>query len=639
MVLQSIRERLTGILAFFILGILVIPFAFVGVNSYFTSGAENIVARVNDAEITATEFNQSYSNYRRRMQSIMGPAFDPIEFDTLVARREHLDALIDEELIRQVAGDVGLEMDEERLAAEIRSLPAFQVDGVFNADVYQSRLLSQGLTPKQFEREMRAQDILRQIPQSIFASSFTTRAELEHFVSLQEQTRNFSAVLFPAELDKIAVEASEPEIQAYYDENRADFQSEEQVVVEYLELNAVDIPTGTEPDEEFLRDRFEQQQGRFISPEQRLASHMLIEVSPDADEASMETARQRAADLLARVQAGEDFAAVASESSEDIGSATLGGDLGWIEPGFMPDTFEEALYALTMDNPLSDPVQTGFGWHVIQLRGIQPSTGMSFEEARSVLISEHQEEESEREFLDRADRLVDLIYEDPTTLESAALDMGLEIQLAGPFSRAGGEGISANPEVVNAAFSDLVLLQGSVSDPIDLGTNHIVMIRLAEHLPAAIQPLEQVREEVAAILKAQRASAAARQAAEEMLAALGEEGAALESLAAEAGLEVTVAEAASRRDATPDRVVIQEVFRLPDPGESAPVRAVVDSSNGFALVELRTVTAGRLAEDARQLGQSYRRQIANAAASVEALAVIRQFREMASIEVFEGNLR
>jgi peptidyl-prolyl cis-trans isomerase D len=269
MVLQSIRERLSGILATFILGILVIPFAFVGINSYFTSSSDNVVARVNDTEITANDFTQSYSGYRRRMQAIMGAAFDPMEFDSLVKRREHLDTLIDQELVRQAADDIGLDIDDERLAEQIRSLPAFQVDGEFNPDVYQGRLQAQGLTPQQFEQDLRAQSILTQLPAGIFSSSLTTRGEVEDFVGLLEQTRKFRAVLVPAQVEETAAEPSEEEIQAFYDENPREFQSQEQVVIEYLELDAQDIPPGAEPDDEFLRSRFEQQKGRFISPEQR----------------------------------------------------------------------------------------------------------------------------------------------------------------------------------------------------------------------------------------------------------------------------------------------------------------------------------------------------------------------------------
>ena len=162
----------------------------------------------------------------------------------------------------------------------------------------------------------------------------------------------------------------------------------------------------------------------------------------------------------------------------------------------MVKAFENAMYELSMEAPISEPVQTGFGWHVIQLREIRESTGMTFDEARMTLVAEYEDDLASRAFLEQADRLVDLIYEDPTTLESAALVLDLQVKEAGPFTRTGGEqGVAANPEVVEAAFSDLVLLQGSVSDPVNLDENHLVMVRLKEHLPVALKPLEEVRDE------------------------------------------------------------------------------------------------------------------------------------------------
>ena len=637
--LQSIRDRLTGILAFFVLGILIIPFAFVGVNSYFSSGNENLVARVNDSEITFNDFNESYSNYRRRMQALMGAAFDPLQFDNLVARREHLENMIDQELVQQAALAMGLEIDDARLAQEIRSVPAFQVDGEFNADVYQNRLLSEGMTPAQFEADFRAQSIFAQLPTAILQSSLSTPSEIAYRVALQEQTRTFQAVMFPTNLETIPTEVPEEDVLAYYEANPGQFQSAEQVTVDYLELSAVEVSSGSEPDDEFLRARFEQQKGRFITPEQRRASHILIEVAPDAEDNVKETARQTAADLAVRAQAGEDFAALASEFSDDLGSAEMGGDLGWIEPGLMSELFEEALYALTDDRPISDPVQTGFGWHVIKLEEIQPSSGMSFEEARSVLIQEHQEEEAEREYLDVADRLVDIIYEDPTTLDSAALELGLEVNTEGPFSRAGGAGISSNPAVVEAAFSELVMSQESVSDPVDLGENHMVVIRLNEHFPAALMPLEDVRETIVLELRRQRAEEAARASAEAFVLAVGQEGADIEALAGETGTEVLTIEASGRRAANPDRVVVQEVFKLQRPAEGAMAPVVVDAQDGFAMVLLQDVTDGELDASALIARQQYERQVANAAASAEAIALVEQLRSAANIEIFEDALQ
>jgi peptidyl-prolyl cis-trans isomerase D len=639
MVLQSIRERLTGILAIFIFSILIIPFAFVGINSYFQTGAENLVARVNDKDITVSDFTQSYSNYRRRMQSIMGASFDPAQFESLIERRRHLDSLIDEEILSQAAQSIKLDIDDERLGEEIRRIPSFQLDGEFNLDVYLARLTSQGLSVKQFEREMRAQFVLGQLPSGVAASSFTTDTELADYVSLQDQKRSFRSILFPPVADASVEQPEDDAIQSYYDENQMYFQSEEMVEIEYLELNVIDIPTGTEPDEAFLRNRFEQQKGRFLSAEQRQVSHVLVEVSASADEATKETAKQRAQDVVDRARAGEDFADLAREFSDDIGSAEFGGDLGWLESGIMSESFEEAMYGLTLGSPFSEPVQTGFGWHVIQLRDIQPATGMSYEEARATLVQEHQEEEAEREFLEKADRLVDMIYEDPTTLDAAALELGLDVQLAGPFTRAGGEGIAANPEVVSAAYSELVLLQGSASDPIDLDTNHMVMLRVKEHFPVEVQPVEEVREQIVSRILNQRALDEAKQQAEAMLAGLQVEGADLSAMAEQGGYAIVETEAAARRDLVPDRTVVEEIFRLDAPAEGESLARVVRADNGYALVILESVTAGTLEAGAVINEQQYRRQIANAAASIEVTGMMRQLRDLATIEVYEERLK
>jgi len=639
MVLQSIRERLTGVLAFTILGILVIPFALVGVNSYFTSSGDNIVARVNDTEISTNDFNQSFSNYRRRMQSIMGAQYDPVQFDQLIVRREHLDSLIDQELITQAAQSMGLDVDDDTLAEEIRQIPAFQVEGQFNTDVYQSRLLSQGMTPKQFQSEMRSQFVINQLPRNIAESSIATSVEVKEFVGLLDQTRTFNAVLVPADAAESDVEFSESEIIAWHESHSEDYQSEERVIVEYIELDAALLPVGLPPEEDYLRAQFEAQSARFISPEQRQVSHILIEVAANASEAEIETARQTAEDLSRRAQEGEDFATLAIEYSQDQGSASAGGDLGWVESGVMVQAFENAMYELSMEAPISDPVQTGFGWHVIQLNEIRESTGMSFEEARMTLVGEYEEENAARAFLEQADRLVDLIYEDPTTLESAALVMELPVNVAGPFSRAGGEGIAANPEVIEAAFSDLVLLQGSVSDPVNLDENRLVMLKLKEHLPVALIPVEEVRDEIIATLSDNLARDKAKARADELLAALQSGESELEELVAESGLDYARHEEVKRNAVMPDAMLVQEVFRLATPSEESPVEAVLPTTGGFAVVQLESVVQGELDTDTLMVQQQYERVIANGNASQENAALMRQLRTAANIEVFEDRIQ
>lgn len=639
MVLQSIRERLTGMLAFTILAILVIPFALVGVTEYFTSDGGNIVAKINDTEISTTDFNTSYSNYRRRMQSIMGAAYDPIQFDQLTVRREHLDSLIDQELIMQAAASMGLDVDDETLATEIRKIPAFQVEGQFNADVYQSRLIAQGLSPKQFENQMRSQFVTSQLPQNITLSSIATAAEMKQFIALNDQGRTFSSVLIATQAPEIPPEFSDEAITEWYHAHQDDYRSEEQVAIEYVELDADFLPLGEPPDEDYLRAQFEAQKARFISPEQRKVAHILIEVSRDASDAVKATARQTAQDLADRARAGEDFAALAREYSQDQGSAANGGDLGWVESGVMVKAFENAMYELTMDQPISDPVETGFGWHVIELEEIRESSGMSFEQARPQLLEEYQGEESSRAFLEQADRLVDLIYEDPTTLESAALDMDLEVKELPPFSRSGGEGIAAYPEVVEAAFSDLVLLQESVSDPINLDGDRLVMIKLREHFPVALKPLADVRDLIIESLTQKQALDQAEATANELLAALQAGQGDLETLATAAELEVNHYQLLKRHALQPDSRLVTEIFKMKPPAEGETVQAVLPATDGYAVVVLEDVQDGVAAEGGALAQQQYSRILANSNASQEAFALMRRLRSAADVKVYEGRIQ
>jgi len=661
MVLQAMRERLTGLIAIFIFGILIIPFAFVGVNSYFRSDSVNSVARVNDVDISVNEFSQSFQNYRRRMQSIMGDQFDAEQFDQPVIRRQFLDSLIDQELLKQVSAEAGLSVDDETLAQAIRNINAFQVDGVFNADVYQQRLASQGKSPQSFENEMRAELILDQFPGTISASSIATDRELQEFVKLQEQQRTFKLVMLaaeegdngpesadsgnegeagrsgPAASGDETAEPEEADIVAWYESHQELYRSPEQVTIEYLELDAASMDTDIAPDEEQLRARFEEQKNRFVTPEARLASHILIEVDADADEATIETARQIAEGLAERARSGEDFAELAKEYSQDAGSAAQGGDLGWVEPGFMVDAFEDGLYALTMEHPISDPVRTGFGWHVIELRDIRPAEGMSFEEARDIILQEYIQEMQERKFIEQADRLVDLIYEDPTTLNSAAEVLGLKVQEAGPFGRAGGEGIAANPAVVSAAFSDLVLQQGTVSDPVDLGDNHIVMLRVKQYFPEDLLPLSDVRDKVIASVRHERAMEKASGRANGLLKQL-QDGAEIAAIAEADNLQVRSMEGVRRTSSDLPANLVAQVFKLVPPNGEKPVLAVLPLSDGYAVVQLEQVVDGDVSQLDLETVRNYRARIANAAANTETIGFIQMLRKQSEIEVFEDRL-
>jgi peptidyl-prolyl cis-trans isomerase D len=191
--------------------------------------------------------------------------------------------------------------------------------------------------------------------------------------------------------------------------------------------------------------------------------------------------------------------------------------------------------------------------------------------------------------------------------------------------------------VVSAAFSDLVLAQNSVSDPVDLGENHIVLIHLKEHLPSALMPLEEVRDRVVESVRQQRARDAAAATAQELLAAL-QAGDEIQSLAEARGLELVEAEAATRTSTDLDATLRDQVFLMEAPAEGAGVTQVIELTDGYAVVQLENVTDGSLGEEDALRKATYQRRIANASASAEAVGFLRMLRAQSTIEVFEERL-
>ena len=633
--LQAIRERVTGVVAIFILGLLAIPFLFFGVESYIGGGVpQDAVATVGDAEISTSEFQTSFARYRAELRQQQGENYDEIATNQPMVRRQHLEEMIDERLLRQYAEDMGLTISATMLRDIIAQIPAFQIDGRFDQELYRQALRGSGRTPRGFERELRQDLLVRMLPTSVAFSSIVTEAEIDRMLSLENETRQISLIEIPVEPFRDQVEVSEEEVAEYYEANRDEFLTTEQVSIRYVELDTVDMTRDLELSEEELRQRYEAASQRYLTPEARQASHILIEVGA---ERSDEQARALAMDLYERALAGESFAELAAEYSDDVASADLGGELGWIEPGDMIEPFEDALYGLTFAGELAEPVRTQFGWHVIRLDEIREPEGMSFEEARPEILAEFREREAETLYIELSERLVDLVFADDTSLEPLAAELGLELREAGPFSRSGGEGIAAHPRVVQAAFSDMVLVDGMVSDPIELDRNQMVVIQLDEHFPATPRPLEEVADRIRERLIADRARRMARERAESLREQAEQNGVLADLAEEDESLQLAEHPAVGRFDFQHGPELLGELFRLPAPGEE-PSLHVLPHRQGFALVRLEAVRPGNPVEATQQERDLMRQQIRFLQSSEEIDGLVAYLRANTTIRVVEDRL-
>ncbi|MCD7099765.1 peptidyl-prolyl cis-trans isomerase [Stenotrophomonas sp. MMGLT7] len=655
--LQKLRDKTSGWIATAILGLLMIPFLFVIDNSYLGGIGANNVAKVQAPpswwhsapswwpismlwkhhEISSEDFRGRFEQVRMQAREQQGEAFDAREFESKENKLQALDQLIDEQVMRLAAEQAGIVIGDATVRDYIAAIPAFQRDGKFDPATYQM-VLAQGTpprTPQQFDRLVRESLQQAAIPVALAESGFATKGEAERLLKLLGETRDVEFAMLPEPAADTAP-VSDAQVQQWYDGHRHDFMQPETVSLEYVELDGASLPPAAAADEATLRRRYEDEKARFVEPEQRLASHILITAGSDA--ASQKAAEEKAARIAADARKpGADFAALARENSQDPGSKDAGGDLDWVERGTMVKPFEDALFAMK-PGETSDPVKTEFGWHVLQLRQVRGGEGKSFEQVRDQLAAEQLKADNDRAFSELSSKLVDLVYKNPTALAPAAEQVGLKLHTLGPFSRTDASGIAANPAVLRAAFSETLTQDGTVSDPIEIGSNHSVVIRVSEHTPEQVQPLAKVRDQVVAAIHADRTTQAAAKAADALVARL-QKGETLQALAGPEKLQVSPMPGLPRTVPMPSPAANRAVFSAPAPAEGKPSVGKVEMGNGrYAVFVVTKVTPGDAetipAEQRTALGQ----QLSQLDGAAAAQAYIQAMRKRFKIEIQESQL-
>ena len=632
--LQAIRDRVTGIVAIFVLGLLAIPFVFFGLDSYIQSVPQDAVAEVGGTEITVSEFQTEFSRYRAQLRQQQGDAYDELQANRPEARREFLENMIDRRLLSQHAEEMGLSISPNTIAGMIRDIPAFQVQGRFDPEIYRQQIAASGQSVAGFERDLARDLLVQELPAGVTSSVLVTDADVDRLLRVQMEKREISMVTISSQAYRDEVEISQDEIESFYAENQDQFMRPERVSVEFVELDTRDMAESIQVEEEVLRERYDSTRGRFMTEERRRASHILITAGGERGE---DEARELAQTLRSRIEQGEDFGALAREYSDDPGSASAGGDLGWIEPDVMMPEFEEALYDLDSEGAVAGPIKTEFGWHLIRLEEIDQPRGQTFEEARAQILEEIREERADDLYIELNERLIDLIYADPTGLEAIAEDLGLELQEAGPFSRFNAEGVLAEPRVLQAIFSDLVLLKREASEPVEIEPNHAVVVRVTEHQPSEPRPLSDVSDEIRERLVRDAARAAARARAEALVARIDNDGVNLEQVAEGEALEFKQQEA-TRRSFELGGNVLDAIFRLPAPDSGEPVYELVASGSNWLVVRLEEVVPGQPLEADDAQRRSARQQIRFARSQQEFDALLQWLRANTEINVVEQRL-
>lgn len=630
--LQAIHDRVTGWIAWIVVGIIVVVFALWGIDSYLQSEAKVYAAMVNDVEITLPEYRSAKQLQIQRMRAMLGEQFDANLANTPEFKTAVLDRLIEEELLVQAAAKAGLAVTDGYLNASIRAIPEFQdEDGKFSQERYQRLLSRQGLSTPMFERQVRRSLLINQLVGSITDSAIVVKQEVEQGLRLQGQERKLKYLRIPMSGFKDTAAVKPDEVSVFYEKNKARFVEPEQVRLQYIELSLDSLAAGLKATDAEIEALYASEKSKLSVEEQRRVRHILIKLDEAADDAAVAAAKAKAEDLAKRLRAGEDFGKLAKEFSDDTGSAAEGGDLGLFGKGMMVPEFEAAAFALKKD-AISDPVRSPFGFHVIQVTEIQAAKTPELAEVREKLADEAKRKQAEKIFAERSETLATLSFEHPDTLTLAAEQLGLKLQESAWMPTTGGAGIGSHPQVMEAVLNEDVLNGGNNSQLIEIGPDQVAVVRVLEHKPAKQLELDKVREAIVNNLRQMAAQKAAREQGEALLKRL-QEGATLDSLAGELKLKVQDAGFINRADSKHDRQIVAEAFQIPraDAGKTASAGASLTNGD-YVLMQIDAVRDGNLSNVGEAQRTEFRRSLNQLYGTLESAALLEQFKSQADIK-------
>ena len=631
--LQKIRDRISGWFAAVFLGAIAVVFIFWGIQ--FESSVTSEAASVNGDEIPARLVQQAWQDRQSELQQQIRDELPP---ELVRAEQQKLlDGFIDREVMVQRARESGYHVSDRELAETLRQIPALQVDGQFSRDRYAALLRQQGRSEAEFEREFRRDLESNQLRNAIAVSAFVTPAEMQRRIALEGESRDVAYAVIPAASFADKAEVTQQAVAADYEKNKSQYMTPETASLQYLKLDLADMAANVQVTEEGLRKFYEETAARNETPERRKASHILVESG--SDDAA---AKKEAEDIVARAKGGADFAALAREVSDDLGSKASGGDLGWATREAYVKDFSDALFAMQKQGDIVGPVRTQFGYHVIRLDGIETPHVRSFEEVRAELEPEYRREVAQTEFYEKSQQLADESFAALSELESVAKKLGLPLQTVDKFTRQGGGALGNDRKIIEAVFSDDVLQERQNSQPIQIGDESVVVLRVTDYQPSQQRPLEEVRDQITAQLREE----ASRKAAADAAAALAKRVQAGESLAtaaASVGATATATQAVTRQgptDATGAPVapeLIKAIFQAPRPageGEKhASVGTATLASGDQAVFVVSNVKPGTLDAATAQAELPARaQQTAQIRAAVEFSAYLDELKRTAKIK-------
>ena len=578
--LSTIRDRATGWIAGVIIGLLVISFAFWGVSFYSGQSGSITVALVNDTEISFRSFQRSFTQLRKQMLSILGDSLSLDEEELI--KNQTIEKLIESELINQLVIDSKLNITNEKLVDSIKSIEVFRDDTGFDRVKYERAISSIGMPAAVFEAQLRMDLLSEQLQAGFSETIFILDSELENVLRLESQSRNITYAILGLPSFIESGEISEPDIQAYYQDNSNLFTSKEQVKIEYLELSVNELMKDIETNEETLRNFYNDNKDNYDIVEQRSVQKLFVRIDEQATDEVKSKANSVINAALDLVNQGNDFEKIVEQSVEEEVVLEFS-EHSFMSKGIMDQELDDFLFN-SGEGTTSGVIETKGGVNIVKVTEIRGGPENRFEKYAEQVEEDYKTKQAELQFFDLADQLTTLAYENSDNLEIAADAIDKDVIETEYFDRTSDlEGLLSDPLIISKSFDPELITSGNNSDAIELSEDHIAVLRILDHKQPSIKLLDDVRNEVIASIRLKRAKENINGTADAIVLEL-QSGVLPEEIISHNDIEWTTVEKVKRDDVTVNRAILRSAFEAGKPVDEPIITSKSLGSGDYAII-------------------------------------------------------
>lgn len=612
--LQSIRDRSQGWLAGVIVFLVIATFALWGIHSYLTSngGQPDVVASVNGKKITQAMLNTAYERLRQQQQMQLGADFVIDQKAEMQLKKQALSQLIMAQVLVQAAIKEGYRITMGEVEGALLAIPAFQVNGRFSRERFNEVLNGTLYNERSFLDDLQTSMLINQVRGGFIASAFALPPEVETAIKLINQKRDIGYVVIPAARFSKSVAVNENDALAYYNQHHDLFTTPEQVSVDYIELSVSQLANNQHFTDDQLMQYYQNNLSNYTTPQRWRIAHILVQVLPNAGSQQESAAKAKAGDIEKQLKSGVSFAKLAKKYSDDKLTANKGGQLDWFSSGMIDPSIEKTVANLQQVGAISAPVRTKYGYDIIKIVDVEKPQVKPFAEVRAQVTKALAQQQAEQAFADESDKLSNLTYSNPGSLNVAAKTLNLQVKTSDLFDKTGGKDeVTANPKVIAAAFNSDVL-QGNNSDVIELNPDTLVVLRVKQHVPANLKAFNDVHAQVMQILKDKAAQQKAQTVGQQLLQQL-QQGKSGQQLAQQNGFKWQEIKDIGRYYTKAPAAVVSYAFGMPRPDGQHIISAAGFQlpNKDYALVKVNAIHDGELSNPNDPQKRIYQEELEN----------------------------